>query len=151
MPFGLCNAAATFQRLMQTVLQGLYPKQCLIYLDDVIAFGRTAEEHNDNLRTVLERLQEAGLTLNPKKCCFLRRSVAYLGHTISGEGIQVTQERTQAVEQWLPPKNQTELQSFLGLTNYYRKFMRGYAKIAAPLHNLTEKEFKKSFKWETEH
>ncbi len=82
MPFGLCNAAATFQRLMQTALQGLYPKQCLIYLDDVILFGRTAEEHNDNLRTILGRLQEAGITLNPKKCCFLRRSVAYLGYTI---------------------------------------------------------------------
>ncbi len=68
MSFGLCNAPATFQRLMQAVLQGLYPKQCLIYLDDVTVFGRTAEEYNDNLRTVLEQLQEAGLTLNPKKC-----------------------------------------------------------------------------------
>ncbi len=105
MPFGLCNAAATFQGLMQTVLQSLYPKQCLIYLDDVIVFERTAEEHNDNLRAVLERFQGVGLTLNPKKCCFLRRSVAYQGRTISGEGIQVTQERTQAMEQWLPPKN----------------------------------------------
>ncbi len=120
MSFGLRNAAATFQRLRQTLLQGLYPKQCLIYLDDVIVFGRAAEEHNDNLRPVLQRLQEAGLTLNPKKCCFLRRSVAYLGHTISGEGIQVTQERTQAA---------TTTGSSCGGT---------------PLHHLTEKEFKKN-------
>ncbi len=96
MPFGLCNAAVKFQRLMQTSLQGLYPKQCLIYLDDVTVFVLTVEKLYYNLRAVLERLQEAGLTPNPKKCCLLRRSVAYMGHTISGEGIQVTQERVQA-------------------------------------------------------
>ncbi|BHF62659.1 hypothetical protein SprV_0200564400 [Sparganum proliferum] len=82
LPFGLCNAAATFQRLMYRLLRHLIPYKCLVYLDDIIVFGRSTEEHNSNLREVLEALQEAGLTLNPTKCLFLRSEVQFLGHLI---------------------------------------------------------------------
>ncbi|KAL5968234.1 Transposon Ty3-G Gag-Pol polyprotein [Taenia solium] len=83
MLFGLCNAAATFQRLMQTALMGLIPKHSIIYLDDILVFGRHMQEHNANLKLVLNRLRDAGLTLNSKKCHFLQRSVIFLGHTVS--------------------------------------------------------------------
>eukprot|EP00108_Taenia_solium_P003581 TsM_001204000 transcript=TsM_001204000 gene=TsM_001204000 len=136
MPFGLCNAAATFQRLMQTALIGLFPKHCIIYLDDM-------QEHNANLMLVLDRLRDAGLTLNPKKCHFLQRSVTFLGHTVSSDGMAVTEDRTNQVRTWPTPTNQMELRSFLGLANYYRHFVKGFAKIASPLHKLTEKQAKR--------
>ena len=147
MPFGLCNAPATFQRLMQTVLRGLFPSKCLIYLDDIIVFGQTAEEHDRNLTEVLRRIQDAGLTLNPKKCCFLRNSVDYLGHQISAEGIKALPDKLETVQNWPLPRSQKELQSFLGLANYYRRFVQGYSQIAAPLHRLTEKAAKRNFNW----
>ncbi|EUB64742.1 Retrovirus-related Pol polyprotein [Echinococcus granulosus] len=151
MPSGLCNAAATFQRLMQTALIGLFPKHCIIYLDDILVFGGDIIEHNANLKLVLDHLRDAGLTLNPKKCRFLQRSVTFLGHTVSSNGIAVTDDRVQQVRTWPTPTNQTELRSFLGLANCYRRFVKGFAKIASPLHNLTEKQAKKNFKWEKEH
>ncbi|CDS36977.2 RNA directed DNA polymerase reverse transcriptase [Echinococcus multilocularis] len=151
MPFGLCNAAATFQRLMQTALIDLFPKHCVIYLDDILVFGGDIQEHNANLKLVLDRLRDARLTLNPKKCHFLQRSVTFLGHTVSSNGIAVTGDRVQQVRTWPTPTNQTELRSFLGSANYYRRFVKGFAKIASLLHKLTEKQAKNNFKWEKEH
>ncbi|CDS39437.1 RNA directed DNA polymerase reverse transcriptase [Echinococcus multilocularis] len=142
MPFGLCNAAATFQRLMQIALIGLFPKHCIIYLDDILVFGGDIQEHNANLKLAIDRLRDAGLTLNPKKCRFLQRSVNFLGHTVSSNGMAVTDDRVQQVRTWPTPTNQTELHSFLGLANYYQRFVKGFAKIASPLHKLTEKQAK---------
>ncbi|KAL5961310.1 Retrovirus-related Pol polyprotein from transposon [Taenia solium] len=106
-PFGLCNAAATFQRLMQTALMGLFLKHCIIYLDDILVFGRDMQEHNANLKLVLDRLRDAGLTLSPKKCHFLQRSVTFLGYTVSSNGMAVTEDRTNQVRTWPTPTNQT--------------------------------------------
>ncbi|KAL5961755.1 Retrovirus-related Pol polyprotein from transposon opu [Taenia solium] len=145
MPFGLCNAAATFQRLMQMALMRLFPKQCIIYLDDILVFGKDVQEHNAN------RLRDAGLTLNPKKCHFLQRLAAFPGHAASSDGMAVTEDRENHVKTWPAPTNQTELRSFLGLANYYRRFVKGLAKNSAPQHNLTEKQGKRNFKWENKH
>ncbi|GBM88894.1 Retrovirus-related Pol polyprotein from transposon 17.6 [Araneus ventricosus] len=97
MPFGLCNAPATFERLMETVLRGQTSEDCLVYLDDFIIVGRTFEEHLNNLRKVFQRLQKANLKLSLKKCRFFQKEVAYLGHVISAEGVQTDPEKIEGV------------------------------------------------------
>ncbi|KAL5970239.1 hypothetical protein TSMEX_001981 [Taenia solium] len=146
-PLGLCKTVAIFQRLMQMALIRLFPKHCTIYLDDILVFGKDMQEHNANLKLVLDRLRDAGMTLNPKICHFLQRSVAFLGHTVSPDGMAVTEYRTNQVRTWPTPTNQTKLRSFLGLANYYRRFVKGFAKIVSSLHKLIEKQAKKKFKW----
>nr|VZI34397.1 unnamed protein product [Spirometra erinaceieuropaei] len=147
-PFGLCNAAATFQRLMYQVLRHLVPHKCLVYLDDIIVFGPDVEQHNRNLREVLEALRDAGLTLNPAKCTFLRPEVQFLGHKISPGRIAALPDRLQQIRTWPTPANQTQLRSFLGLASFYRRFIRNFAHIAGPPHKLTEKG--REFRWSPE-
>ncbi|GFW60783.1 retrovirus-related Pol polyprotein from transposon 412 [Trichonephila clavipes] len=148
MPFGLCNAPATFERLMETVLKGLTFEACLIYLDDVIIGGRTFEEHLQNIRKVLSKLSDANLKLNPSKCKFFQKEVNYLRHIISAEGVRTDPEKVSAVKNWKRPENLRELRSFLGLCTYYRKFVKGFSNIARPLHKLTES--KQKFQWTKE-
>ncbi|GFU04368.1 retrovirus-related Pol polyprotein from transposon 17.6 [Trichonephila clavipes] len=146
MPFGLCNAPATFERLMETVLKGLTFEACLIYLDDVIIGGRTFEEHLQNIRKVLSKLSDANLKLNPSRNAeFFQKEVNYLGHIISAEGVRTDPEKVSAVKNWKRPENLRELRSFLGLCTYYRKFVKGFSNIARPLHKLTES--KQKFQW----
>ena len=145
MPFGLCNAPATFQRLMDMVLAGMQWKNCLVYLDDVIIVGKTFQDHMHNLREVFQRLKEAGLTLKPTKCNFCSVQVEFLGHIVSADGVRTDPSKTEKVAQWPVPTNRKEIQQFLGLANYYRRFMNNFATIAKPLHSLTEKTAK--FEW----
>ena len=145
MPFGLTNAPSTFQRLMSLVLSGLCWSTCLVYLDDIIIFSQTVDEHLQRLRDVLQRLEEAGLKIKPSKCQLLRKSVLYLGHIVSERGVEVDPEKTSCVRSWPMPNDRENLRKFLGFVSYYRKFIPNFAQIAAPLHSLTEKA--KSWQW----
>ena len=145
MPFGLCNAPATFQRLMDCVLAGLQWTSCLVYIDDIIIMGKSFEDHLHNLQQVFDRLKHAGLKLHPAKCQFLQHKVHFLGHIVSAEGVTPDPSKTAKVKQWPTPNTAQETQQFLGLANYYRRFIKNFATIAKPLHQLTER--KSSFKW----
>ena len=138
MPFGLSNAPSTFQRLMETTLRDLNWKSCLIYLDDVIVFSHTFEEHLNHLAQVFDRLREANLRLKPSKCSFGRQEVNYLGHVISANGILPDPSKIELVKKFPPPKTVRQVRSFLGLANYYRRFVQDFSKIASPLHDLTK-------------
>nr|VZI13897.1 unnamed protein product [Spirometra erinaceieuropaei] len=148
MPFGLANAPATFQRLMASVLRNLCPTACLVYLDDVIVHGSTVESHLDNLQTVFNRLQTVGLKLNPAKCCFLKKSVPFLGHIVSTEGVKSDPTKTEQIRSWPQPTSVSELRGFLGLASYYRRFIKDFAHIVAPLNRLTIKQ--NAFDWSDE-
>ena len=148
MPFGLCNAPATFQRLMDMVLAGLQWTNCLVYLDDIIVIGKTFPQHLHNLTKVLERLRNAGLKLQPKKCCLCSKQVEFLGHIVSPNGVSTDPKKIDKVANWPIPSCKREVQQFLGLANYYRRFVADFAKIAKPLHKLTEKTA--TFTWDDE-
>lgn len=148
MSFGLCNAPATFSRLMNMVMSGLDYVTCLVYLDDILVFSRTVPEHLERLEILFKRLRRANLKLKPSKCKLLRSSVVFLGHVVTKDGISTDPEKISAVAEWPIPRNLTELRSFLGLCSYYRRFVRGYAEVAAPLHYLSQKNVK--YKWTNE-
>ena len=139
MPYGLCNAPSTFERLMEMILHGLQWETCLIYLDDIIIFGNTFEEELERLREVFSRLRKSGLKLKPKKCSLFQKEVLYLGHVVSNEGISTDPQKTEAVKNWPVPSNIHDVRSFVGLCSYYRRFIQSFAKKAHALHRLTEK------------
>ena len=121
MPFGLCNAPATFQRAMQAVLAGLEWNSCFVYLDDILIASCTLEEHLQHLKEVLGRLRDAGLCLKPKKCLLFRGEVPYLGHVISAEGIRPDPAKTDKVKSFPVPSDVTTLRQFVGLAYYLPK------------------------------
>ena len=139
MPFGLCNAPATFQRLMEECLGELIYSICVVYLDDIIIFAETEEEHLHRLGLVMERLQGANMKLKPCKCEFFKTEIEYLGHKVTSEGILPMKKNLDAVAKFAEPTTVTQVKSFLGLVGHYRRFIKDFAKIAKPLHELTKK------------
>ena len=139
MPFRLCNAPSTFERLMETVLLGLQWRTCLVYLDDIVIFVKNEEEHLQRMEEVFQRLIRAGLKLKPHKCRLFHREAEYLGHIVSEEGLKVSPGKVAAVKECPQPECVTELRNFLGTAGYYRRFVKGFSTIAAPLHELTNK------------
>ncbi|XP_076745452.1 retrovirus-related Pol polyprotein from transposon opus [Maylandia zebra] len=137
MPQGVTNAPSTFQRLMERCMGDMHLKDALVFLDDVIVFSRTLEEHEERLMKVLTRLKEFGLKLSPEKCVFFQTSVRYLGHVVSRNGVRTDPEKISALKTWPVPQTLRELKSFLGFAGYYRRFVKGYSSIVKPLHNLT--------------
>jgi hypothetical protein len=136
MAFGLTNAPATFQRLMETCMGEMNLKECLIFLDDILIFSSTFEEHLERLEGVFARLEKHNLKLKPSKCEFFKSEVKYLGHIVSKKGIQTDPEKISALKTWPVPKNIKTLRSFLGFTGYYRRFVKDYARLVKPLNNL---------------
>jgi hypothetical protein len=149
MPFGLCNGPATFQRLMDHLLKGLTWKRCLVYLDDVIIFARSFEQLLKNLEEVLARIKTANLKLQPEKCVFGAQKVKYLGFVLSSEGLQTDPDKVIAIDTMPTPKTNKEVKRFLGSIGFYRRFVRGYSEIAAPLYPLTA--VKTKFNWSQVH
>ena len=140
MSFGLTNAPATFQRLMERVLANLHWSSCMVYLDDILIFGSTFEETLQRLDVVLNRLRSAGLKLKPKKCHLFRTEVLFLGYKISQNGIHTDPAKIKSVKEFPVPKDTNGVRKFLGLTNYYRKFVENYAKLAYPLNRLLDQD-----------
>ena len=148
MPFGLSNAPGTFQRLMDKVLKGLNWKKCVVYLDDIIIFSKTFEEHLIRLEQVLLRLRSANLKIQPSKCHFANHEVNFLGFKVTKDGLRPNQERVEAISHLPPPTNVTETRRFLGFVSYYRRFIKNLSTVAKPLFDLCTKKSK--FNWTPE-
>lgn len=144
MPFGLCNAPATFQCVMNSVLEPCLRKYVLVFMDDILVYSTSPEEHIIHLTEVLNLLRQQQFFVKRSKCSFACASLEYLGHIISADGVATDPRKTQAMTDWPQPTTITELRGFLGLTGYYRKFVHNYGIIAKPLTNLLKK---KCFEW----
>ncbi|XP_039660752.1 uncharacterized protein LOC120561648 [Perca fluviatilis] len=136
MPFGLSNAPSNFQRLMQRIFGDQQCQSLLLYLDDIVVFSSTVEQHLERLKVVLSRLQTEGLKAKLSKCSFFQKEVHYLGHVISGEGVSTDPRKIEVVANWPIPTTASELRSFLGFGSYYRRFVEVFAELAAPLHKV---------------
>ena len=139
MPFGLCNAPATFERLMEIILRGLLWKGSMVYIDDIICYGKSFSDTAGHLEEVLDRISKANLKLKPKKCELFKRKLLFLGFIVDEQGIRCDPSKVEAVKKWPPPTDVGELRSFVGFASYHRRFIKGFAQIAAPMIKLTRK------------
>src|SRR6266540_2705480 len=149
MPFGLCNALATFQWLMNQVLRKYLEKFVLVYLDDIIIYSKTFEEYKEYVRLIFEVLRAASLMMKPKKCKFTQKELQFLGHIISAEGIRTDPDKIAKMVTLAPSTNLKELRSRLGLFSYYRQYIKGFSNITRPMYELTREEDGKPvpFEW----
>ena len=147
MSFGLQGAPASFQSLMNQVLAGLTFKNCLVYIDDIICLSKDFKEHLTHLTAIFGRIRDAGLRLKPSKCHFAAEEVQFLGHVVSKDGVSVDQRKIELVKNFPTPKSQHDVRSFLGLANYYRRFVKNFSAIATPLNDLLKIDQK--FTWTT--
>ncbi|KAL3523596.1 hypothetical protein ACH5RR_016430 [Cinchona calisaya] len=148
MPFGLTNAPAAFMDLMNRVFKPYLDQFVIVFIDDILVYSKTKEEHQDHLRTVLGILRKEKLYAKFSKCEFWLKSIAFLGHVISEHGVSADPKKIEAIVDWHRPTNVTKVRSFLGLAGYYRKFVEGFSVIAIPLTRLTQKRSK--FEWTSE-
>lgn len=140
MPFGLRNSPSTFQRLMNNALTGLQGLQCFVYLDDIVVYASSIENHSMKLKSIFDRLRSNNLLLQPDKCEFMRREVAYLGHVISDQGVSPNPDKIKAISTYPTPKNPKQIKQFLGLIGYYRRFIKDFSALAKPLTLLLKKD-----------
>jgi hypothetical protein len=144
-PFGLLNSPAVFMCLMNGVLRDYLDKFVIVFLDDILVYSKSEEEHDQHLRMVLQVLREHKLYAKLSKCSFYQEKIHYLGHIISKEGIVVDPKNIEGIREWPVPKNVIEVRSFMGLLGYYRRFIVGFSRIAHPITSLQRKE--KMFQW----
>ena len=147
MPFGLCNAPSTFQAAMNTLLTPFLRKFAAVFFDDILIYSRTLASHLHHLELIFQTLLQSQYYLKKTKCLFAQKQIEYLGHVVSGQGVEPEPSKVQAMVQWPTPSSAKELRSFLGLTGFYRKFIKNYAMITAPLTSLCSKE---PFEWPSE-
>ena len=148
MPFGLTNAPATFLTMKNEVFLEYIDKFVVVYLDDMVVYSTTLEEHVEHLKSVFAKLREHKLYVKLEKSSFAQERIKFLGHIVERGSICMDQEKVQAIREWKTPTNVLELWSFLGLANYYRKFIEGYSKIALPLTEELKKGI--AFEWSEE-
>ena len=145
---GLTNAPSTFAHVMNNVFHGQIGKSVLVYLDDIMVFSKTAEEHIAHVREVLETLRQHKLFAKLSKCQFGKQEVHFLGHVVNAQGIKVDPKKVEVVRDWPVPHGVHEVRQYLGLANYFRKFIQGFANTCRPLHRLLEKG--KAFAWDSD-
>lgn len=140
MPFRLTNAPASFKRFIEKVLHKVLHHFVVVYLDDILIFSENRNKHVEHIKEVLQELQKANIRLKLKKCKFHIQETEFLGHWISTKGIHIDQNKVTTIREWPQPKTVKETQQFIGLVNYYQRFIEGYAKIMTPLFELLKKE-----------
>ena len=140
MPFGLKNSPATLQRMMDNAFRGLIGNKCFAYIEDIMIFGKTLNQHNQNLEKVLQRIKELGLRLEQTKCEYLKPELEYLGYIITKEGVKPNPEKLSTIQNLKKLETIKDVQSFLTLAGYYRKFIKNFSSITRPLTRLTQKD-----------
>jgi hypothetical protein len=148
MPFGLRNDPATFQMIMDTIFRDLIGVYVAVYIDDIIIYSDNEDDHYQHIQEVLSRLQRHNLFAKAEKSLFYASEITFLGYKISTQGIHMDQEKISAIEQWTIPSTVKQVRQFLGLANFYRRFIRNFAITAQPLTNLTKKN--ETFTWNQE-
>src|ERR1700682_828509 len=148
MPFGLKNAPATFVKLMDEVFQEHLDKFMIVYLDDIVVYSKSVDEHLHHLQLIFSRLRQHKLYAKLEKCQFMQREIKFLGHLVSSDGIRVNPDKVKAIQEWPVPKTVKDIRVFLGASGYYRKFILNYSKVASPLTELLKDE--QPSKWQEE-
>jgi hypothetical protein len=140
LPFGLTNGPASFQHYINDVLFEYLHDFCQAYLDDILIYSKTLKEHKQHVRAVLQKLRDAGLQVNIHKCEFHVQETVFLGLLVSTEGLRMDPGKVQVIQDWATPRNLTGVQSFIGFCNFYRRFIKGFSKLARPMVTLTRKD-----------
>lgn len=149
LPFGLTNAPATFMQLMQEIFHPYLDRFVIVYLDDILVYSRSLEEHEEHLRTVVQVLRENKLYAKLNKCAFYRKEIEFLGHVISADGVYMEKKKMQDIHEWPQPKSVHEVRSFLGLAGFYRKFIKNFSQISSAMTDLLKMDSK--FNWTERH